>query len=45
MKKKKKRRKKGMEEWRKEGGKPSLQTSEADQGAELGGTLTREPLQ
>lgn len=34
-----------MEEGKKEGGKPSLQTSEADQGAELGGTLTREALQ
>ena len=48
MKKKKKKLKKGRKEWRKgerREAKPSLQTSEADQGAELGGTVPWDPLQ
>ena len=46
--KKKKKRKKGRKEWRKgerREAKPSLQTSEVDQGAELGGTVPWDPLQ
>lgn len=34
-----------MAEGRRQGGKPSLQTSEADQGAELGGAVPWDPLQ